>query len=345
LLQETVWGTPGGMRYMHVEGLEKARNLGNPWFLVLEKKQAATGVLCLDLSPLMNDLPKPNAFYIRYFSVSEGLRRKTKVEEAAEAKESKGQGLFKRFSKGFFDKPEQLMAITGIEEALLYAYVEKENARSLEMVMQMGLMPVGEFKTWVFSRFFPKARAQARRMRPDERAKVKAKLEEAYSRHAFFTWDGIFYKDNFFVWEENGEIFAGLQAHDVRWKILEMPGRLGKVIVNVLPKVPLISRLVNPPKHHFAAVEGIFCKAGEEAKLQLLLESVMVELGCHSAVMWWDVKDPLLQRLKGKVKWGLLQRLKDDLPVNVMAKQIGLEGPAEVGTLQSPIYISAYDAT
>ena len=345
LIAETIWGTPGGMRYRHSSVEGKINDLGNPWYMVLERKEQVAGVLCLDQRVLVERGDELSAFFIRYFSVAEGLRRKTKVDAAAEAKESRGNGLFKRFNKSFFNNPKPLLEAGEVEKALLYAYVEKENARSMEMVMQMGLQSVAEFKTMIFSRVFPKKRATVRKFRPEEREMLLNQIQKTYSEYGFFTGDGLFYKDNYYVLELDGKIVAGMQAQKASWHVVEIPGFLGKVAKNILPYVPFFSRLINPKKHQFAALEGFFWLDGHENKMQELLEGVIADMGLNSAVLWFDVENPKLAIINQHVRWGLLQKLQDDLPVNIMAKQIGAWPDGESFEVKRPVYVSAFDAT
>lgn len=345
LISDTIWGTPGGMRYQHFNPEEKIQDLGNPWYMVLERKSQVGGVLCLDQRVLKEKLGEMDAFYIRYFSVAEGLRRKTKVDAAAEARESRGQGLFKRFNKSFFNDPKPLLEASNVGKALLYAYVEKENARSLEMVEQMGLEQVAEFKTKIFSRFFPKNRAGVRRYKSEEKDFLRNAIDAYFKNHGFFTSDGLFYKDNYFVLEQDGKIVAGLQAHAANWHIVEVPGFEGKILLNFGPYIPFLRKLINPKKHSFAAIEGFFVLPGFEKRIPELLEGVLVEMGVHSAVLWFDLLDPQLPKLENQLKWGMLQRFQNDLPVNVMMKQIGKWEEDERFPVQRPVYISAFDAT
>ena len=64
LLEETIWGTPGGMRYQHFGTAEKIKDLVDPWFMYMEKDAETLGVLCLD----HRSSGPFETFYIRYFS-------------------------------------------------------------------------------------------------------------------------------------------------------------------------------------------------------------------------------------------------------------------------------------
>ena len=48
----------------------------------------------------------------------------------------------------------------------------------------------------------------------------------------------------YFVWEENGEVLAGVEVKSIHWAIKSIPGLGGKIIVNVIPKLPFISHIL-----------------------------------------------------------------------------------------------------
>jgi hypothetical protein len=341
LIAETIWGTPGGMRYRHFNTPEKIHRLHDPWFLYLEKDGEAMAALCLDRRPVDG----LEAYYIRYFSFAEGLRRKGSEQAEGDVPASRGQGAFKRFSLGFFDKPAPLLEAAGTPKAIFYAYVEMENARSRDMVKQMGLSECGQFSTRVFTRLFPKRQKQVRRARKDEQAHLSAEVAKAYQGHAFYTDHGLFQGDNYFVLEENGAVVAGLQAHPIYWEVVEIPGLSGKFIMGTLPWIPLLSRLFNPRNFRFLAIEGMFCLPGKEYALQRLLEGVLAEMKMYTALIWMSRESPMHSTVKANVQMGILQRFKKDVPVTLVMRNYGYS-PEELAVTQGkPIYVSAFDPT
>lgn len=341
LLKETVWGTPGALRYQHHNTEEKIHRQLDPWFLYLEKDGETIGILCLD----HRSIAGLDAFYIRYFSFSEGLRRKDAKIDEPEAHASKGQGAFKRFAQSFFSKPTPLLEAVGIEKAVFYAFVELENARSRDMVAQMGLSQHGQFSTLVFSRIFHRKHPQVRRARPEEYPQLRAMVATAYEDHAFYSDHGLFYKDNFFVVEVGGKIVAGLQAHPVQWRIIDIPGRSGKILIRVLPYLPIVRRLMHPDAFRFAAVEGLFCLPGHESQLQPLLEGTLSHLGLHNLLIWLSTDSSLIPKIREHVRLGLLEKFKKDAPATVVARNFGYSD-AEIAALTNhPVFVSAFDST
>lgn len=341
LLCETVWGTPGRIRYQHFDTREKIQHLHDPWFLYLEKGAEVLGALCLDHRPIQG----VEAFYIRYFSFAEGFRRKNMAISEEGSPASRGKGVFKRFSTTFFENPLHLLEAAQTPRAVFYAFVELENARSHAMVKQMGLTQCGQFSTLLFSRMFPKRCPRVRRYRMAEREHLRAAVASAYAGHAFYTDHGLFYKDNFFVLEIDGCIVAGLQAHVVHWKVVEIPGVSGKLMTHILPWIPLLSRLFNPQRFHFAAIEGLFWLPGHENQIQSLLESVLAELGLYSALCWLSTDSPHYRTVRRHVRMGILEWFKKDLPAAVVMRAYGLSERESETLTGKPVYISSFDAT
>lgn len=341
LLCDTIWGTPGGMRYQHFGTAEKITQLVDPWFLYLEKDSETLGVLCLDRRPI----GELNTFYIRYFSFAEGMRSKRTVKSENEAVVSRGQGIFKRYSTAFFEQPTALLQAAESEKAVFYAFVELENARSRDMVAQMGLSVCGQFSTLIFSRVLSRKHQGVRRSRVDERDYLRSKIESMYADHAFYSGHGLFYKDNYFVIEVDGKVVAGAQAHDIRWRIVEIPGFSGKLMMKVLPWMPLANRLMNPSAFRFAAIEGLFFEPGFESSIEPLLEGILSELGLNTALLWLGNGTKVDRAIRTHVRLGLLQRFKQDVPATVVMRAYGYSAQ-ELEVLQGrPVYISAFDAT
>jgi hypothetical protein len=341
LLCGTVWGTPGGMRYQHLDTADKIQALHDPWFLYMEKEGETIGVLCMDRR-MVGDVP---TFYIRYFSFAESMRRKVSTDAGDGSPASRGQGLFKRFASEFFADPAALLAAAGMSKAVFYAFVEVENARSKDMVAQMGLSLCGRFSTLIFSRIFLRQRPQVRRATSGEHAHLRAQVRTAFSDHAFFVEHGLFYQGDYFVLEEQGQIVAGCQAHQVHWRVVDIPGLAGKAIMRILPWLPLVSRLFNPQKFDFSAIEGLFCLPGHEDRLQTLLEGVLAQQKMHVALLWLDPQAPLHATLRRQVRLGLMQHFKRDVPVAVAMRSYGMEEDELAALRDRPLYVSAFDAT
>ena len=80
---------------------------------------------------------------------------------------------------------------------------------------------------------------------------------------------------------------------------------MGKIILNVVPMIPLLNRLFNPKKFEFLIFEGLFFKSGKEHRLHELFESLLVTEKLYSALFWMDKKCPVYNSLNKYGKLGL----------------------------------------
>jgi hypothetical protein len=195
-----------------------------------------------------------------------------------------------------------------------------------------------------FSRFFPKANKNIEQVNTDTvRKEVLALLKNQYEAHALVQFNSIFLHDDYFILRENGEIVAGCQFHRVHWVINRMGGFMGKIIMNVVPLVPLLNKLFNPKRFEFLAFEGIYSKPGYEHRLMGLFEGLLAKQKLKSAMFWMGETCPLRKRILEKGKTGLLHSFIKDSDAFIMASFHDLS-EAEISDIKSrPLFASAFD--
>ena len=345
LLVNTIWGTPGGAQYSHLDTASKIHDTIRPWFIELRKGEQLLGTLCLAHRKVEGLAGPQDAFYIRYYSMASSLRRKISTRSGAKRSTLEGNSLIKRAAKRFFDNPTTLMEAESTDHAILYAFVELENERSKNMVKMMGFESIGKFETLVFSRLNPKTDIRVRRADTGDQAEVRKRLAETYKEHVLFTDQHIFYQNHYWILEENGEIIAGMQANPVHWTVENLPGFSGKVIMNLVPYVPLLSRIFNPRKFNYLAVEGVFCKEGRESEIYTLLSHCCKANEMHMAMFWLDVQDPRRKKIRAAGRLGLMERLNDTQVIDVIGKFIHISDEEISHLREHPVYISAFDVT
>jgi hypothetical protein len=168
-------------------------------------------------------------------------------------------------------------------------------------------------------------------------------LEKQYRDHGLVHFDYIFDKNNYYVIRENGKIIAGCQFHKAHWVVNRMPGLMGKVILNVLPKIPLLNRLFNPKRFEFLAYEGIYVEKGRENVLHELFEHLLAQENLRSALIWLDKRCPVFIDLQNYGKLGLINNFVKDSQVTIMASYKNLS-EEEIQLVESlPVYASAFD--
>ena len=170
-------------------------------------------------------------------------------------------------------------------------------------------------------------------------------LKEQYKNYSFINFEPLFLHDDYFVLKKENEVVAGIRANITQWKMRHLPGISGKVFMQLLPYTPFISRLFNPKDFRFIGFEGIYCKSGNEKDLFVLMESVCAELKLHTGMIWMDPESELYGRIKEAGNWGIMNRMKEKIPVNVVAAFRNIPEKEQLKFRQYPVYISAFDLT
>jgi len=283
----------------------------------------ATAIFCK--SDIEIEGQKFKVEYIRYFAASAEIR---------------GKKLIKHFA----GKVMELVRQQSADKTIYIGCVEKGNIRSYKVVENAGYKQMGLLTVNAFSRFFPKAKASIEQIVSNAaKEEVIDLLNNKYEDYALRHFNYIFLKDNYYVIREHGEIIAGCQFHRVRWLINNMPGFTGKIIMHVLPHLPLINKLFNPNKFDFLAFEGIYFKAGHEKKLHQLFETLLAQEKLYSSLFWFGEKCPVRQSILQYGNLGLLNSFVKDSGVMVMASYQNMSD-AEIDLVNSKaLYASGFD--
>lgn len=119
-----------------------------------------------------------------------------------------------------------------------------------------------------------------------------------------------------------------------------MEGISGKILLKVLPYIPILKRLINPDKYDFLVIEGLFVKDRYEEYLYDLLEGVLHQFAITSALIQLDSQSPFLNLFKEKGNLRLLNFLKKEVKTHVMIKTINCDKSI---IKAAEIYISSFD--
>lgn len=341
LLKNNIIGTPGkGMLYRHLKVQQKLDYISSAYFVNLRRKSNLAGTCCLCERNVKNAGVGIDAFYIRYFSFLEVFRLK---------KASADSGLDGRSKKGIKAEIEEIFSKhpgdpSGQKKTLFYAYVDPDNERSKNICRQFDFRKVGEFNTIVFSRLYPELQKDVHEIQTDELPAIKALLQKEYSSFNFYTEENLNFEDGYFAVKDNkGTVVAGLKAHKEAWEISGMPGVGGKVIMSIVPRIPVINKLFNK-NYRFAAVEALYCAPGHEKLLERLLESVLAKYNVTSAVMWLDNSSRIYKTIKS-LDLGLLNKINKEVKADVIARFINFEEEEVDNFKNHPVYVSAFDLT
>ena len=321
LLKATIYGT-SGPKYQHTGQEIKLQNLKNPLFFTLRNQDETIGFYCLCEREIWIDSENYLGYYGRYFAVDNNYQ---------------GNGYGKLIKK----VAAEYIQTYNTKPSILYAYIEENNTRSLNVFQKLDFISITTLETIIFSRLYPKADNRVSRISDEELPEIIGELELQNAHTIFRTFENINYQNNYFVLKENGRIVAGLQANPTCWKIIEMEGFGGKILLKVLPHIPILKRLINPNKYDFLAIEGIVIALGYEDYLYPLLEGVLHHFSMTSALIELDSKSSILKLFKERGNLGLLNAIKKDVKTHVMIKSFNCKSPIP----QGEAYVSSFDFT
>jgi hypothetical protein len=302
-----------------------------PFFVSLVRKSKVIATCCFCKRETNNLGVAGESYYVRYFTFHPSLRKlgDKYIERPQE------DGVLRR-------EIHSLLSGQHLEAGsahFFYAYVDGGNIRSEAFVKSFGFEKVGSFVSLVFSRFNARLSKTVEKLSQEEWDDFKPQLRKFYSDHIMFTDENLFYKGNYFVLREKGEIVAGMQANPEHWRVHDMPGKGGKVLMKLFPRLKFLSKIFHPD-YRFASIEGLYYKEGHEQRLTVLLEHVLAVNRVYSAVICVDPTSrlyPVMQSLR----LGLVSKLRKPKPVDVMMKSNG----ADLSGLKGPVYVSAFDVS
>jgi hypothetical protein len=316
-------------------------------FISLYKKNQIKGTVgsCFRISGQGN-LRYPSS-YLRYlaFQVSypadAGLRkRRQKTIIKPEQDDS-----FKQKTLEIFSKPHllDLKDVFEGDKHIMYAFIESKNERSKNLVHQAGYEYIRSFLTLAFSRFTPKSDKRVSRLKNEEKAEMESMLREYYSDYSFFSTDYSFYGDRYYILKEGNEIIAGVSAIPSVYKVYDVPGIWGWVMMRVLPKTPYFRRLFHPGEFRYLVFDAIYCKKGREVLLGKLFESACAAEGFNTGLTWLDDHSELYDKMRTVVKMGALNRMLNAKPGLVYSRFINLSENEKEYFYNAPAYISGFD--
>jgi hypothetical protein len=347
ILNHAVQGSEGGMRFSLrniAARIEAYRDQIR--FVSLYKKNKVTGTVgaCFRISG-QGALRYPST-YIRYLAFQSTYQSDInwrKREKAVIKPES--DYSFKQKTLEIFSKPHllELPDVFEKDKHIMYAFVESMNERLKNLVSQIGYEYIRSFLTVAFSRFAPKPDNRVSKLPEKEKPEMEKLLLDFYSKYSFFTTEYSFYGNNYYILKEGDKIIAGACAIPASYKVYDVPGIWGWVMMKVLPDAPYFRRLFRPGEFRYLIFDSIYCEKGREAVLANLFESVCAREGFNTGLTWLDDRSELFDRIRTGVKMGALNRMLNAKPGLVYTKFINLTEEEKNCFYDAPAYISGFD--
>jgi RimJ/RimL family protein N-acetyltransferase len=318
------WGNDGAV-YEHKNTEQHIRLLHRPTLMAINRRDRIQGTAVFCNTGVTVGTARFNCYYIRYF---------------ASSKEIRGKGVMKKYGT----KVMEAIRDDQKEKTVFFACIEKGNKASYRTVESAGYQNIGVIKTNGFCRYFPKANKNIEQVKTKwARNEVLTLLKKQYEEYALAQFNSIFLHDDYFVIRENGKIVAGCQYHRVHWVINKMPGAIGKIVMNVVPVIPVLNKLFNPKRFEFLAFEGIYVEPGFEKLLTDLFEGLLAKEKLKSAMYWLHENCPVRKRILEKGKTGLIHSFIKNSDVYIMAAFHNLNEAEISGIKSRPLFVSGFD--
>jgi hypothetical protein len=347
ILGQSVQGSEGGIRFAlqnvapRIEAYKDRIR-----FVSLYRKNQITGTVgsCFRISG-QGKLRYPSS-YLRYLAFDSayqsgpgtGKRRKVIIRQ------EKDHG-FKHKTLEIFSKPH-LLDIENVFEGdkhVMYAFIESMNERSKNLLQQAGYEYIRSFLTVAFSRFFPKQDPRVQKIGDDGKAEIESLLLGYYGDYSFFSTDYSFFGNRYYVLKEGNEIIAGASAIPSVYKVYNIPGVWGWVMMKFLPGIPYFRRLFRPGEFRYLVFDAIYCAEGREEALSAVFETACAAEGFNTGLLWLDDRSRLYDNIRYKVKMGALNRMLNAKPGLVYARFLNLTEEEKEYFYDAPAYISGFD--
>jgi len=347
ILNNAVQGSEGGLRFSLQNIAPRiAAYKDRIRFVSIYKKNHVTGTVgsCFRVTG-QGKLRYP-ASYLRYLAFQVPFQSDLNwIERRRALKTSEKEDTFKQKTLEIFSKPH-LLDLSDVFEGdkhIMYAFIESKNERSKNLVHQAGYEYIRSFLTVAFSRFSPKSDQHVGKLNEAEKGQMESLLLEYYKDYSFFSTDYSFFGDRYYVLREEGEIIAGVSAIPSVYKVYDVPGIWGWVMMKILPKMPFFRRLFRPGEFRYLVFDAIYCKHGREKILAPLFETACAEEGFHTGLTWLDDRSNLYDKIRTGVKMGSLNRMLNAKPGLVYTKFINLSQQEKECFYDAPAYISGFD--
>lgn len=322
LIGRTVWGS-GGTRYQIRDAQKKTDLLEGSHFITLHANGCLAGVYVLRRKRVAmgkGDLP---AYYRTYLALEPEHM-------------GKGYGtLLVQKTRDFF-----IGELHGA--GLLYGYIEADNLSSLRASARAGYQSLASFRAAMFSRLRAREHPTAQPLRRKRSPLMVGELEALYAEHNLRDFEQSLDPDRYFVFEDESGIAAGVQIETCDWVIERLPGLSGLVLVHLVSRTPVLRRIFDARYCRFLKFGNIYARPGSESQLFTLMESVLARYRVGSAMIFYDPRSPVFQRIARAGSFGMLNS-GVEITVHVMGSLIGFSAIEKQRFKHRPVVLSPMD--
>ena len=167
-------------------------------------------------------------------------------------------------------------------------------------------------------------------------------IKATYQEHNLCSFEQSLDPEHYFVVRDGGEIVAGAQLSVVRWQALQLQGWQGRLVLNLLPHIPVLSRRFTPANLRFARAGNLYAKPGSEHLVAEILETALAKLRLPFAAIFLDGRGAPERRILEKTKLGAMDRaIKGGF--HLMSYFKGMSDQDITSVLHRPVIISPRD--
>jgi hypothetical protein len=346
LLESTVLGSEGGMRYSMQNIGDKIKSYGaGISFMALYKRSNLAGVIGLCHRKTRNCGVEYDTTHLRYLSMRSAFQTPAaashhREEHLSHVEESFKHKLLSMFSNPYKEEPENEQSA---KPHVMYAFVESRNERSKNLINKAGYEYIRSFLTIAFSRFYPKPSDNVAKLSNEEEPAMARLLAEQYRNYCFYTDEFTFFNHNYYVLKKEGEILAGVSVIPTKFKVVNMPGVWGWIMMKIMPRMPYFRRIFKPGEFRYLVLNSIYCREGSENLLPELFESACATEGYNTALTWLDDHSALFQSLITNRRMGALNRILNAKPGLVYASFSNIDPAEHEKFYEFPAFISGFD--
>lgn len=321
-LLKTVTLGSNGARYRHRHIEKRISKLYKPLYLNLERNDSVLGNITF--------CRREVGWYVRYFAMDNSIQSPKAVQKQSKSRKN----TLKKKISGFFDQ------ILTEENAppLLYAYIDPRNERSLWMSQNFGFFAAAQIATQTFSRIRPKVKDDVQPSKNMDFIKSKVEAENE-NRPLYFDHHTFNGETPFYELTKNGKVVAFAKTHKAEWVIERLPGRSGNLLINIIPFVPGVRKVVRPNAHKFTVVDSVWAAENDKDLMEELFEGILEKEGNNTLIWWVDQKEELYKSIKEELNWGLLHKINGVHQVDLVVKR---KDNKQV-EFESPTYITGFD--
>jgi len=344
ILLKSVLGSPDGIRYRLLETLKTVEELKPISFFPLRKNGELISMIALSerITSLCDVLS--HTFYVCFVNFNPAYSVKNITDEGTASREKLGNSFIKEaLIKHAESLPNRLQdPEADPSKKIYYAFVEESNLRSLNFT-RFFFTRVRSLSIITFSSLFPKADKRFEPLSDKDLEWMYGKLKTSYRHHSLFFLDKDSLTANYYILKEGDEIVAGIRANITSWKIEQLPGLLGKILIRIIPLIPLLNRVIRKSCFRFLGFDTPYFKEGKSHLLPKLFSSICAEHKIYAGMVYLDSDDFLNRDIYTLRNMGFLNKLYKGGTGVVAARFVNFPEEEIKKFCDSPVYVSGYD--